>query len=524
MRAVAVLFILGLLLTGAGVAAATDAEASDVPGASPSPSQERPLTTDELLALQAELAPVRPPMTVIAEASIGDDTAVGSGPLCPRGREALCVIGVLKTTDGTRSVVVADRDVRDLYQRPHRIEGLLAFRLDGTRTVFLGRVAVPADRPLVAPVSPETMAWADETNAGELIVVDGWLTVLGWGVPCPAPPQDIIGDVSPEDSPFARCPAGWITADPTMPEQSPDRMVMRPPGFGIPVQASAYWDYAPDPGETVDWAPPPRQGRYLLRHVGVNDGPPTGWQVVGRLESAGTPDGGKPAMTAESAPSPAPSQVARPTTNELAIFSSAIKSTVMPWLEAEPTYAGTRLDPETGQLVVSLTRDDPAVVAKLDARVPGGRAGWRLEPAAYTWQQLKAATRAAVSAAGKPRSGLPAAKRLESSWIEVEENRVGLRFERGAIKRGDIAVAEDAWARALGVPIYIWREEIAPSEPLAGEWTAVPDAPWGAANAIAVAVDGTCSSSTVRPGESCGTTRTRADGSVGQGRRSASTP
>ncbi len=124
--------------------------------------------------------------------------------------------------------------------------------------------------------------------------------------------------------------------------------------------------------------------------------------VLLALQADLAPDGEQPAMTAGSASSLAQSQVARPTTNELAIFPSAIKSTVMPWLEAEPTYAGSRLDPGTGQLVVSLTREDPAVVAKLDARVPGGSVGWRLESAGYTWQQLKAVTRA-VGRTGRAR-------------------------------------------------------------------------------------------------------------------------
>jgi hypothetical protein len=176
----------------------------------------------------------------------------------------------------------------------------------------------------------------------------------------------------------------------------------------------------------------------------------------------------------------------RPTPNELAIFSSAVKRNVLPWLEQQPGYAGVWLDREEGELVVSLTEPDPAVIAGLDARTPGGRDGWRLEMTGTTWQELKAATRKAWRVGSK----LPGVGRLESSWIDAQENRVGLRFERGAIEYRDVPAAERAWQEELGVPVHVWREEIAPSERLAGMWTKLPEAPWGAAEAVSVAVDG----------------------------------
>lgn len=175
----------------------------------------------------------------------------------------------------------------------------------------------------------------------------------------------------------------------------------------------------------------------------------------------------------------------RPTPNDLAAFSDAVARNFLPWLERQPQYAGSRLDRDAGQVIVSLTEADPGVIAGLDARMPGGSDGWRLELLEYTWKQL----RRAMASAWKLRS-LPGARQLESTWIDVEENRVGLRFERGAIKRADIGATERKWERALGVPVYIWREEIAPSIPHAGAWVKLPDAPWGAANAVAVGVDG----------------------------------
>ncbi len=152
----------------------------------------------------------------------------------------------------------------------------------------------------------------------------------------------------------------------------------------------------------------------------------------------------------------------RPTPNDLAAFSDAVARNVLPWLERQPQYAGTRLDRDAGQVVVSLTEADPEVIAGLDARVPGGSDGWRLEVPEYTWKQLR---RAMVSA-WKMRS-LPGARQLESSWIDIEENRIGLRFERGAIKYRDVPATEREWQQALDMPVSVWREEIAPSEPFA---------------------------------------------------------
>ena len=288
---------LALLLAGGAAQVVTGAEPS--PSGEPSPSLDRsiplllpnvarPLTTDELLDVRAELVPARPPVALVAEASIDLHPRM-SGVFCPQHRD-LCMIGALVTTDGTMPVVYADRTVRELYQRSRdSIDGILAFELRRYSLRFLGRVVVPPDGTLVQPVSPETMAWADEINAGEVVAVDGWLGVLGWDVECPAPLPELVGDGDPDDSPFVRCPAGWIAPEGTLPEQGPWSGSLTPAGFAIPVQASAYQHYAPDPGDVEDYMVPPRRGVYLLRHVGIDGGPPTGWQVGGRLDPVVVP-------------------------------------------------------------------------------------------------------------------------------------------------------------------------------------------------------------------------------------------
>ena len=248
MRAIAVSLGLALVLAGsaAPVVTGTEPSPSGQPLVSPAPSTPpaevpnvgRPLTTDELLAVRADLAPVRRPVALVAEASI-DLEPDWVWPVCRPDR--VCALGALVTTNGSMPVVLADRTVRQLYQRSRdSIDGVLAFELRGYGLRFLGRVALPPGGSLVQPVSPDMMTWADEINAGELIAVDGWLSVLGWGVPCPGPSPELVADENPDDSPFVRCPAGWISgrcraagAGPRSGADDATRLRDPGPGFGL---------------------------------------------------------------------------------------------------------------------------------------------------------------------------------------------------------------------------------------------------------------------------------------------------
>jgi hypothetical protein len=281
--ALAVLLLLGTEATSATSPLPSVTATSGV-ALEAAPNVDRALTTAELLALRVELAPVRPPVTVVADATILRDTGI-PGAACLPELQSLCGIGQLSATGGARPVVFAAAAVLDHYQRAgDRIEGRLAFQLERDRLEFLGRVVLPDGGPLVQPATEDTMAWAQTANAGRLVAVEGWLTALGWGIPCRAPPPKLFGEGDPADSPFVRCPGGWITPDDALPEQAPGTGALAPTGFGIPVQASACADFAPDPGAIVDYQAPPRQGVYLLRHIGIRAGRPTGWQVVGRLD------------------------------------------------------------------------------------------------------------------------------------------------------------------------------------------------------------------------------------------------
>ena len=226
-------------------------------------------------------------MTVIADTVVHLD-ADRDEAACRRHPSAACVIGDLATTDGTTVPLSGDETVRILYQRSGpTIEGVLAFELDGGNVSFLGRVIAPQTGSSW-PMTDTAMSVADAAvEAGQLVAVDGWLTVLGWGIPCPAPMPGVEGD--PADSPFVRCPAGWIMAAPGLPDPGPAMAVLVPSSFGIEVQYGAYQMFAADPAQPVDFMAPPRQGTYLVRHVGLGMEPPTAWQVVGRLDPIEVP-------------------------------------------------------------------------------------------------------------------------------------------------------------------------------------------------------------------------------------------
>lgn len=127
------------------------------------------------------------------------------------------------------------------------------------------------------------MERADRLPEGRLLAVEGWLGVLGWGVPCPAPPGKLGRQGTA--SPFVRCPGGWIGADEA--SLRAGRYDTAPPRFAIPVQAAAYALFAPEPGSVEEGATPPRRAVYLLRRVANPEpefGDAMGWRVIGRLD------------------------------------------------------------------------------------------------------------------------------------------------------------------------------------------------------------------------------------------------
>jgi hypothetical protein len=255
----------------------------------PDPSADVPLTTEQLIAVRARTAATGETRTVVAATSVARDVPIRAPACLPRDTDTPCFFGVLDPAPGASRIILvwATPAVAERFRGGDEpVDGVLAFELAGPDLRLLGRVAFAtpeATHPI--PVDEPSMERADLVPEGRLLAVEGWLGVLGWGVPCPMSPG-VLGRQGME-SPFVRCPAGWITADGAVPEAVPGRVTITPPGFGIPVQAAAYERFAPDPGLAQSGATPPRLAVYLLQRVANPEpevGDPMGWQVIGRLD------------------------------------------------------------------------------------------------------------------------------------------------------------------------------------------------------------------------------------------------
>ena len=288
-----VLVAVCLVAAGGAPVLGADVAASQAPSSVPSPvpvavtNTQRPLTLDELLAVLDDSATTGKPITVTADVTVRRDIAIGV-PVCPPrvARTNGCVFGFLdvRPAEGPVIPVLATTPVASLFADGDEPDGELAFEVGDSQLRLLGRVEQPAGTYSV-PVTAAAMTTADALPLGALIAVDGWLGLLGWRLPCPAPATWLTGPAM--DSPFVRCPGGWITPTADVPLTTPGSVPMQPDGFAIPVQASAYEAYAPDPASMDTSSPAPRHAVYLLEHVADPEpsvDPRTGWLVVGRLD------------------------------------------------------------------------------------------------------------------------------------------------------------------------------------------------------------------------------------------------
>lgn len=268
----------------AGLAAALVAIAGPVAAQSPSPPSAgianltRPLRIEEFDAVRVAVAMTGDQAVVVATVTVStarvdaDSACDPSSTACPYGR----LLG-LATDDVVE--VLARGDVADQF--PDGISGRLALSLVGSGVELLG--VLTQTGAYTVPISAEGLRDQGEMEPGTLIAVDGWLVVLGWGIPCPGPPGDLNAD-----SPFVRCPGGWITPVADAPQGDDSSIPMRPTGFGIPVQATAYDAFAPDPQPATPHATPPRRAVYLLKLVAnpfPDFGDDFGWQVIARLDT-----------------------------------------------------------------------------------------------------------------------------------------------------------------------------------------------------------------------------------------------
>lgn len=258
---------------------------SPSPGGEPLANVGRPLSITELEETRTAVGMTGDQAVVVADVTAVPDPPP-SAPTCDPVTTA-CPFGRLVGLSGDDVVEVTAR-ADATVGLPAGITGSLVLSLVGSDVELLG--ALTQLGGYTVPMDQASFAGADSSAVGTLIAVDGWLQVLGWGVPCPAPRGGRTGD-----SPFVRCPAGWITAQPFVPGNT-DNPAMEPPGFGVPVQASAYATFAPDPVRAPGRASPPlpgaagtpQRGIYLLRHVAnpiAGGVPAVGWLVIARLDT-----------------------------------------------------------------------------------------------------------------------------------------------------------------------------------------------------------------------------------------------
>lgn len=287
-RAPLAMVAVAVLLTGM-VAQGQPAAAIDSAATDPRPNAERPLTHEELLTIRGERERWEV-TTLVAETVLERDQPLRVGDEWSGEGPAFGALPRAGAHPGD-PLVVASKAVSSLYPADASpVTGLLAISYSRTEALRLeGTVEMPAGTYLT-PIETPAIAAAETLPVGALIVVRGWLSSLPSNEACPDIPDALDpDDTGGRDSPFVRCPGGWLTAeevtgldpnDPTSPLAS-----------GIPVQSGALERYGRQAAAT-----------YLLRHVAnpIDGAEPTlAWLVIGRLGPVTVPDVAPPADPAD---------------------------------------------------------------------------------------------------------------------------------------------------------------------------------------------------------------------------------
>lgn len=287
-RAPLAMVAVAVLLTGM-VAQGQPAAAIDSAATDPRPNAERPLTHEELLTIRGERERWEV-TTLVAETVLERDQPLRVGDEWSGEGPAFGALPRAGAHPGD-PLVVASKAVSSLYPADASpVTGLLAISYSRTEALRLeGTVEMPAGTYLT-PIETSAIAAAETLPVGALIVVRGWLSSLPSNEACPDIPDALDpDDTGGRDSPFVRCPGGWLTAeevtgldpnDPTSPLAS-----------GIPVQSGALERYGRQAAAT-----------YLLRHVAnpIDGAEPTlAWLVIGRLGPVTVPDVAPPADPAD---------------------------------------------------------------------------------------------------------------------------------------------------------------------------------------------------------------------------------
>ncbi len=218
MVAVVVVLLTGMATQGQPVAA-VEAEATDA-----RPNAERPLTHEELLTIRGERERFSTWgfTTLVAETVLERDQPLRAGDEWSGEGPAFGALPRAGAHPGD-PLVLASKAVSARYPADGSpVTGLLAMSDSRTDALRLeGTVEMPAGTYLT-PIETSTIAAADALPVGALIVVRGWLSSLAPSGACPDVPRALDpNDTGGRDSPFVRCPGGWLTAD-EVTESDPD--------------------------------------------------------------------------------------------------------------------------------------------------------------------------------------------------------------------------------------------------------------------------------------------------------------
>ena len=293
----------GLHPSNPPTAAPAPAQSGQPPAASAGAQGTRVLLDIELRELMTQVNAGNEQPTVVADASI----AVATGTFLDRpdcGPSGGCLIGTYADSNGVVTPVYADSSFRDALVAGRNgapvspdasLGGTFALHLAAGNIDLLGDVSLTDAGGLLWPASADGVKGAESSPVGNVVAVDGWLTLTSF--PC-APLPD---PTPPPDSPFDPCGNSWVSDHPL-------GAITSTPISAIRVQRSAYDTFAPE-HPAADLSQVSQRATYLIKLVHdprSTCGPLAclGWQMVGRLTTEGLPDANAPSPPAEPPASP----------------------------------------------------------------------------------------------------------------------------------------------------------------------------------------------------------------------------
>ncbi len=269
--------------TGGSIPVAGSASAPPPASAAPRPEGIRVLTLDEVEKLLT--APSRRSMEQIVVADVTIDVGAESASACHPG--AACLIGSLRLPEGPVAVYAAEEVRVGLSQSA--LTGTLALSIDAglMSTVKLLGAVLPG-QPGLSSTVPDVLAHVEEIDAGDLLVVEGWLVNSGLGSVRCRRDREV-----PSQGPLRCDPSAWIAESPSDPISADDgNEWLRMPGPALTVQPHVGGEFV----RTDHDADGPRASRRetflveALEDVGVDCGGCQQWRIVGLIDPVGPPE------------------------------------------------------------------------------------------------------------------------------------------------------------------------------------------------------------------------------------------